>query len=199
MKHIYFKKSKARLIVLLHGTGGDEKSLIQLGEYIDPNASLLGIRGNIDEDGLNRFFKRLRPGVFDEENLMLETNNLNNFLNDFLRDNNFDLNEVVLIGYSNGANILGSLIMTKNAFYKAAILMHPMVPIRNYKNIKLNMTQVLITAGKNDPMVTVSETQELLSLLSEIYESVELRWFDQGHSISRSELDEVKNWYDDLK
>jgi phospholipase/carboxylesterase len=195
MKYIYLEKNKKRLIVLLHGTGGNENSLLSLGEYIDENASLLGVRGNIDENGLYRFFKRLRPGVFDKENLYYETENLSNFIEKFVDDEGLNIDEVVLLGYSNGANILGSLLLRTNLAIKAAILMHPMVPTREVLISDSKMTKILITAGVNDSMVPVTETKDLIDILAKNYKSKTLEWFDQGHGIGKQEIDFIKEWY----
>jgi phospholipase/carboxylesterase len=199
MKYIYLKKNKTRLIVLLHGTGGNENSLLNLGEYIDENASLLGVRGNIDENGLNRFFKRLRPGIFDEENLYDETENLANFIEKFADDEGFNLDEVVMLGYSNGANILGSLLFRKNLNIKSAILMHPMVPTREVIIDEMKTTKILVTAGVNDSMVPVTETNDLFSLISKKYQNIKLEWLNQGHGISKQEIDLIKEWYQTIK
>ena len=195
MKYIYLEKNKKRLIILLHGTGGNENSLLSLGEYIDENASLLGVRGNIDENGLNRFFKRLRPGVFDIENLYYETENLSNFIEKLVGDEAFNIDEVVLLGYSNGANILGSLLFRKNLAIKAAILMHPMVPTREVLISNPKETKILITAGVNDSMVPVGETKELFDILAKNYKKSTLEWFNQGHGIGKQEIDFIKEWY----
>ena len=68
-------KPAAPVLVLLHGTGGDERSLLDLGHDLDPQASLLGIRGNVLENGMPRYFKRLAEGIYDEEDLMFRGKN----------------------------------------------------------------------------------------------------------------------------
>lgn len=59
MEHIYMENKKgAPVFVLLHGTGGTEKDLIGLGELLNPEYNILSVRGNVQENGMNRFFKR---------------------------------------------------------------------------------------------------------------------------------------------
>ncbi len=43
------------VILLLHGTGGDENYLINLGRKISPGAAILTPRGNIFDNGSYRF------------------------------------------------------------------------------------------------------------------------------------------------
>ena len=59
----------APTLVLLHGTGGDENDLIPLGRMLVPDANLLSLRGNVLENGLPRFFRRIAEGVFDLKTL----------------------------------------------------------------------------------------------------------------------------------
>lgn len=75
MKHIYKAGSQpeAPTLLLLHGTGGTENDLVGLAEMIAPGAGILGVRGNVSENGMPRFFRRLAEGVFDEEDLIART------------------------------------------------------------------------------------------------------------------------------
>src|SRR5207248_1439843 len=65
--HEFVPGNSNRTLLLLHGTGGNERDLIPLGRELDPNASLLSPRGKILENGMPRFFRRLAEGVFDLE------------------------------------------------------------------------------------------------------------------------------------
>lgn len=98
MKHVFQKGSNDRVLLLLHGTGGTEHDLLPLADSIDPDASVLSVRGNVLENGMPRFFRRLAEGVFDEKDLVFRTNELNEFLAQAARDYGFNRNKVVAIG-----------------------------------------------------------------------------------------------------
>ena len=198
MKNIFVKGSNSNLLVMLHGTGGDEKSLIDVAKYIDQNASVLGIKGNVSENGINRFFKRFRPGVFDIDNLVEETKNLYNFISKFINENGFSEDNTIIIGYSNGANILGSMLYHYGKIAKGAVMMHPMIPIKKFLVEKQSGQKILITSGINDPLVSNDETSELVKILSQAGGEVIHLSFSEGHSVSLTELNEIKKWYNKL-
>ena len=112
MKHIFRqgKDLQGPTLLLLHGTGGTESDLLPLAEIIDADANVLSVRGNVQENGMPRFFKRLAEGVFDEEDLISRTKELYEFLDEAAVEYQFDRNYVIAIGYSNGANIAASLL-----------------------------------------------------------------------------------------
>ena len=130
MKHIFKpgKDASKPVLLLLHGTGGTEQDLLGLADLIDPDAGVLSVRGNVLENGMPRFFRRLAEGVFDEEDLIFRTQELNAFIDDAAKENDFDRLNVIAVGYSNGANIAASLLFHYADALKGAILHHPMVP-----------------------------------------------------------------------
>lgn len=195
MIHTYIDKNNVNLIVLLHGTGGDENSLINLAAYIDDNASVLGIRGNISEHGMNRFFKRIRPGIFDELNLKEEAKKLKDFIGEFVNNHNYKFENITIIGYSNGANILGGMLYLFGGISGLAVLMHPMIPLKNIKPLDLKNTNILITAGNKDPLVSINETNELYDKLKNSNANVRINKYNSGHQISQIEVDDIKSWY----
>ncbi|MCR8853849.1 alpha/beta hydrolase [Lysinibacillus fusiformis] len=200
MKHIFYKgtdETKPTLL-LLHGTGGNEESLIGLAREIDDTANLLSVRGNVLEHGMPRFFRRLAEGVFDIEDLIIRTKELNEFLNEASQQYGFDRQRIVAIGYSNGANIAASLLFHYEDVLAGAILHHPMVPRRGIELPKLSAIPVFIGAGTNDPMCTAQESEDLEALLSSAGATVTTNWFDFGHQLTIPEVHAAKEWYNSI-
>ncbi|MCM3112567.1 alpha/beta hydrolase [Lederbergia lenta] len=197
MKHIFQQGQdpNAPTLLLLHGTGGTEQDLLGIGKMISTQPSLLSVRGNVLESGMPRFFRRLAEGVFDEEDLIFRTEELNQFLDDSAQEYQFDRNNVIAVGYSNGANIAGSLLFHFQDSLKGAILFHPMVPRRGIDLPDLNGTSVFIGAGKNDPMCPPEESEELKVLLESAGAKVQLHWEHQGHQLTIGEVEKAKEWF----
>lgn len=195
MIHIYQKpKSNAPIFLLLHGTGGDERDLIPFVQSLNPNAGFLSVRGEVNEHGMNRFFRRLKPGVFDLEDLEKRTANLNAFLDEAARKYQFDKSQLIAFGYSNGANMIASLILYNGSLIKAAVLMHPMVPRRDLDPVDLSGLKVLITAGQHDAMCPVQETEDLEAILTSMNAEVSIEWFSGGHEITPNEVNRIRNY-----
>ncbi|WP_394579178.1 alpha/beta hydrolase [Cytobacillus firmus] len=197
MKHIFQKgKDPSKpVLLLLHGTGGTETDLLPLAGHIDPEASVLSVRGNVLENGMPRFFRRLAEGVFDEEDLLFRTKELNGFLDEAAQKYGFERDNIVAIGYSNGANIAGSLLFHHKNALKAAILHHPMVPRRGAELPDLCGTSVFIAAGTNDPICPAEESTDLKSLLESAGATVELHWESFGHQLTMGEVQAAARWY----
>ncbi|MEI4791169.1 alpha/beta hydrolase [Bacillus sp. FJAT-53060] len=197
MKHLFRKgKNEQRpVLLLLHGTSGTELDLLPLAEVVDSGASVLSVRGNVLEKGMPRFFRRLAEGVFDEQDLIERTKELYTFIGEAADGYGFDRDNVVAIGYSNGANIAGSLLFHYEDALKGAILHHPMVPRRGVSLPSLARKQVFIAAGENDPMCKPEESQELEQLLQDAGASVTLHWGNHGHQLTREEVDAAALWY----
>jgi len=197
MKHIFQKGNDPSrpTLLLLHGTGGNEQDLLPLAGRIDEQASVLSVRGNVLENGMPRFFRRLAEGVFDEEDLIFRTNELNEFLYQAAEEYQFDRQNIVAIGYSNGANIAGSLMFHFQDALRGAILHHPMVPRRGIELPDLTGKPVFIGAGTNDPICPAQESEELKALLENANATVRLHWENFGHQLTFGEVDAAEKWY----
>ncbi len=197
MKHIFKKGSNPQrpTLLLLHGTGGTEQDLLALADKIDPEANVLSVRGNVSENGMPRFFRRLAEGVFDEEDLIFRTDELNQFLNEASEKYEFDRSTITAVGYSNGANIAASLMFHYKEALNAAILHHPMVPRRGISLPDLSGKRVFITAGTNDPICPSQESKDLQQLLQEASANVEVHWENHGHQLTLSEVEAAAAWY----
>ncbi len=197
MKHLFKKgaNASAPTLLLLHGTGGTERDLIPLAEAIAPDASYLSVRGNVSENGMPRFFRRIAEGVFDEEDLVFRTEELNRFLDEAAGQYGFDRRRVLAVGYSNGANIAGSLLFHYKDALSGAILHHPMVPRRGIELPDLTGLPVFVGAGTNDPICSAGETEELRTLLEGAGASVTVHWESYGHRLTAGEVEAAATWY----
>ena len=184
----------ARTLLLLHGTGGDENDLVPLRDLLDPDAAVLSPRGKVLERGMPRFFRRLREGVFDLEDLVVRTHELADFVAAAARQYGFDPAGVVAAGFSNGANIAAAMLLLRPGVLRAAVLLSPMVPIVPETLPRLESTPVFIGAGRMDGMVPPDGTRALAELLERCGANVSTWWHDGGHMLTPEEVRAAAEW-----
>jgi phospholipase/carboxylesterase len=186
-------------LLMLHGTGGDEDNLIPLGKTLLPGAALLSPRGKVDEGGALRFFRRIREGVFDLKDLAVRTDELADFIKAASEKYGIRQEKIVAVGFSNGANIAGSLLLRRPGAITRAVLLAPMVPFEPDPQPDLSSTVVFIGAGRMDQMVPPAQTERLAELLRSCGARVSLHWEDGGHSIAPGEIRAAQAWLAGLR
>jgi predicted esterase len=192
--HTFVPGSSARTLLLLHGTGGTENDLVPLGRSLDPTAALLSPRGQVLENGMPRFFRRLAEGVFDEEDLVRRTHELAAFLESAAVRYGFDPAQLVAVGYSNGANIAGALLLLRPEALSGAALLRPMVPLVPPTMPDLSGKPVLVAAGRQDPIVSTEEAGALATLLRDAGATVTTSLEDAGHGLTQQTVEATRRW-----
>jgi phospholipase/carboxylesterase len=190
--HSRFEPGTSPALLLLHGTGGDENDLIPLGRLLRPGAALLSPRGQILENGQPRFFRRLGPGIFDEDDLIRRTHELADFVED--QSAGRHLGKVIAVGYSNGANVAAAMLLLRPDVLAGAILFRAMLPLEPPHPPQLDRTPVLLLAGRHDSMIPPDSTQRLAVLLEQAGADLTLAWRDSGHGLEQSEFTLARDW-----
>lgn len=183
-----------RVLLLLHGTGGDENDLVPIGRDLDPAAALLSLRGKVLENGMPRFFRRLAEGVFDEEDVVRRANELADFIPQAATKYGFDPARLTAVGYSNGANIAAAVLLLRPATLQSAVLFRGMVPITPTSEPDLPRARVLICSGTRDPIIPTENAERLAAMLRRAGAEVTLRFEEAGHQLMFDEIAAAKNW-----
>ncbi len=182
-------------LLLLHGTGGDENDLLPLGEALLPGAPQLSPRGKVLENGMPRFFRRLREGVFDLDDLRRRTHELADFVEAAGPAYGLGERRPVAVGFSNGANVAAAMLLLRPGTLGGALLIRPMVPLVPEPLPNLAGTRVQIHAGQADPLVPPPQSEALAKLLAEAGATVTLHWIAAGHALTREDLDAGRSWF----
>jgi predicted esterase len=196
--HDFVPGGSSRTLLLLHGTGGNERDLIPLGHELDPNAALLSPRGKVLENGMPRFFRRLAEGVFDLEDLRYRTNELADFVTAAAQHYGFASDQLVAVGYSNGANIAASMLLLRPEIMQTAILFRAMVPLVPDTLPNLSPVRVWIGAGDQDPIMPPSEVQRLVELLRRAGADATIRFFNAAHGLTNEDVVTARDWLEKL-
>lgn len=190
------KKNRNKLFVLLllHGTGGNEDDLIPVGKMLCQDCALLSPRGMVTENGMPRFFRRLAEGIFDIEDLKYRTHELADFIKKASRYYGFDLNKTVAVGFSNGGNIAASMILLRPEVLSGAILFRAMVPLEPESLPDLSNKQILLSEGLHDPIVSKHEAERLFDIFKKSGSKITLKWQKSGHNLTEEDIITAKEW-----
>jgi phospholipase/carboxylesterase len=172
-------------LLLLHGTGGDESDLLPLGRAVAPGAPLLSPRGKVLEHGMPRFFRRLREGVFDEEDVRRRADELADFVT--AAREAYGIAAPVAVGFSNGANIAAAMMLLRPEALSGAVLLRAMVPLAVPPSTRIDGTPVLLLSGVADPIVPEENARRLAAQLAAAGAAVEHRMLPAGHGLSQAD------------
>lgn len=201
--HSYFEpareKQSERTIIAFHGTGGDEDDLIPLIRSIEPNAAIISPRGQVLENGMNRFFKRSASGIFDEDDIRKRSTELNGFIEQAIHRYQRDSRQLLALGYSNGANMAAALILLYPQLFAGAVLLRPMLPITEPSPVDLTGKRLLVLRGVDDVVIPSDSTDDLIDVFRQCGAEVFVSEVAAGHNITTTDLETAKKWLADLK
>ena len=167
--HVFLRAEQSAAgppLLLLHGTGGNEYDLLPLRDRLSPGAAVLSVRGTVLENGMPRFFRRLREGVFDENDLRQRADDLGEFVATASAAYGIEERSLVAVGFSNGANIASALLLQRPGILAAAVLLSAMTPFATPPEVDLTGRLVIISNGARDPMIPASMTADLVAPVS---------------------------------
>ncbi|BCH14378.1 alpha/beta hydrolase [Mesorhizobium sp. L-2-11] len=180
------------LLFVFHGTGADENQLLSLGRDLAPQATIVSPRGDVSEDGAARFFRRTGEGVYDMDDLARATDKMVGFVRTHVEASKPA--SVLGLGYSNGANILASVVFAAPSLFDAAVLMHPLIPFEPEVKGSLAGRRILVTAGKRDPICPPNLTVRLEAYLRADGADVTVEWHDGGHEVQSNEIEAARRF-----
>jgi phospholipase/carboxylesterase len=196
--HIWEPNESDKTLLVLHGTGGDEESLLSLARRVAPGWNYLSPRGRVDENGANRFFRRFSEGVFDVEDMKRQAADLGRFVAESAKTYAFDMSKVYALGYSNGANIASALILGSHGSgvspVAGAVLIRAMVPYEPDISPALGGARILILNGAHDPLEPPGETDRLAAIYRSCGAEVDVRIIPAGHELTRMDIEAVSLW-----
>jgi phospholipase/carboxylesterase len=184
--------SRPVTLLLLHGTGGDENSLLSLGNDLCPGAALLGLRGKVLENGMPPSFRRFtEAGIGD---IRSRTEELAQFIRAASERYGFSTRRLVVVGHSDGANLAASLILLHPHYLAGAVLFRVMVPllpdlIRDFSNLF-----IFIGAATLDPLIPADQASELAAIFKSGGAKVAISWHEGGRELGEDDIQAARNW-----
>ncbi|RWH79211.1 MAG: alpha/beta hydrolase [Mesorhizobium sp.] len=180
-------------LFLLHGSGVDETTLVALGQQIAPHAVLVAVRGRIDQEGGFRWFARITPTRFEQESIRTEADAFAGFITAAAKRHGIDLSRTIFLGYSNGANLVSSVMLLHFGRIERAALLRPMPVLDEVPPADLSKARVLIIAGAAD-LTYAPFAPALVTLLESHGAAVDAHTIASGHEIGDRDAEIVREW-----
>lgn len=185
----------APTLLLLHGTGGDENDLVPTGQQLAPQFNILSVRGNVLENGAPRFFRRLGMGIFDEDDVRFRADELDDFLEKTLSEKGLNAGKLVALGYSNGANIAGALLLRHPKRLAGAALWRAMLPLQDPgPAVESNGASVLLLSGSTDPYYQPEGMARYERWLTESGFQPEHHLLPASHGLTTADFRRTADW-----
>lgn len=181
------------VLVLLHGSGGNEASLMPLAARMAPRAKLLGVRGRATEEGMPRWFRRYSPTTFDQKDVAFEAEAFAAFVAQATEAYDLPRAATAFVGYSNGANLLAALMTLKPGVVDKAVLMRAMPVLDNPAHADLTGTEVLMIAGREDQLYA-SYSEGLKQMLASRGATVEAHVVEATHELGEADVELARQW-----
>jgi phospholipase/carboxylesterase len=181
------------VLFLLHGSGVDETTLVPLARQIAPRAVLAAVRGRIPQEDGFRWFTRITPTRFDQDSIRSEAAAFAEFVAKVAKRQNLDLSRSTFLGYSNGANLVSSVMLLHPGMIERAALLRAMPVLDSVPPADLSKARVLIIAGSAD-LTYASFAPALVALLSAHGAEVDAGTVASGHEIGDPDAEIVRRW-----
>jgi len=179
-------------LLLLHGTGGDENSLLSLGNDLWPGAALLGLRGKVLENGTPPSSRRFTEA--GSTNVRSRTEELAQFIRAASEQYGFSTKRLIVVGHSNGANLAASLILLHPHYLAGAVLFRVTVPfvpeiVRDFSNLF-----IFIGAASQDPLIPAGQVGQLAAIFETGGADVAISWHEGGLELGEDDVQAARKW-----
>lgn len=199
-RHVFLPGKKDKpLLLLLHGTGANENDLIGLGQAVAPGFALLSPRGKVLENGMPRFFRRLAEGVFDIDDLYFRTDELADFIKAAQTQYQITHASIIVLGFSNGANIAASLLLRRPEYIDGAILIRAMTPYQPQQLPTLTGKNILMLSGQLDPIVPAENARYLASIFEQAGANLTFKNMPASHNLTQMDINIMADWLQNIQ
>jgi phospholipase/carboxylesterase len=187
------QNASGRVMILMHGSGGDESTLVDLASRIAPDATLIGVRGRVVQNGVKRWYKRLTPTEFDQQDVRAEATAFVEFMRSKATELKLDLSSATFLGYSNGANLIAAMTQLYPGIVTKAVLLRPMPVLADAPKVDLSNSKFLTIAGENDKLY-YPFADRLQKMLASCGAKVDARVIGTGHNLGDEDVRIVAEW-----
>jgi phospholipase/carboxylesterase len=180
-------------MVMLHGSGGDEHTLVALAAELSQGAPVLSLRGTVEIDGGFAFFHRRPDRSLDEADIVARVPPLAEFITAAIAYHGLARPPIV-VGFSNGAIMAAALLLRHPTLFSHGILFRPLSPFVVDPPAQPGARQVLIIDGEKDSRRSPGDGARLAERLTGAGMAVTHRVLPVGHAITDMDKRIALDW-----
>lgn len=185
-------ESPKRAVLLLHGAGGDENSMWDVGERFGPEVALISPRGKEDDNG-PRYFPRTEPNDPSGDEIQPRVDELSRFVSDACDAFDLDPEAIWVFGYSNGATAAAALALSHPDAVAGGVILAARPPFRHNGRV-LDGKGFFCGHGRADDQVSSADYEDVVELLVTAGAEIELHWYEGGHELAEERIAEAVAW-----
>lgn len=194
---------KTPTLIILHGYGADEYDLISVAQAFPP-LNIISIRAPIELPWGGYAWYHLEQtadGLRGDEVTRSQNEELLRLaIIEILEKEQLDKNNIILLGFSQGAAMSYSLVASPpdGVSINALIALSGYVPFeikKTLSSIGLNKLPVFISHGEDDDLISPKALDEAAELLRSAGSEVTANKYAMGHSVSNEVISDLKVWF----
>ena len=201
-KSLSFDKND-KVIIMFHGYGSNKDDLFSFAKFMNPNFLIISVQAPIQMDYNSYCWWSLNYNndmqlQMDAKEAKNSLNELNRFISEDLSTKyNFDLNQVYLIGFSQGCMISYALSINFPENYKKAVGLSGKIPyeIINYdEKFDYSNHNFFCSHGVNDQVIPIEVGRESNRWFSEKNINHKYLEFESAHGINSENFEQMNLW-----
>jgi phospholipase/carboxylesterase len=185
--HLFIPGSK-RIIITLHGFGGNESEVSQLGGWLDPDATIFSPRGGKILDGAHYWYGELTPEGFRPDDIHDRATQLRSLIQAAAEHYGFNPHDALIAGFSNGAAMALALATLYPEFITQVAAFSGVYPFPELPTADLSGTKIWYSHGDADPWVPTHASEHAQSSLQALLADTTVLIRPGGHTISGEEI-----------
>ncbi|MFT3823676.1 MAG: dienelactone hydrolase family protein [Chitinophagaceae bacterium] len=196
------KTAKPPLLILLHGVGSNEQNMFTLSNTLPVNFLVVSARGPLTLGAGSYAWFQVQftadGPVINETQAENARKEIIRFIDDLKKVEDFDENQVYLLGFSQGGIMSYSVALTAPEKIKGIVVMSgrllPEVKPLVVPAERLKKLTVFVSHGTQDPVLKFQYAEDAVGYLRSKGLQPDFHQYNEGHTINATMLNDVTNW-----
>lgn len=185
------------LLLILHGRGANEHDLLPLASGLDPRFLVVSPRAPLARWGGYHWYDLIEMGTPEPATYTQGLQALRRFVGELLAAYPVAADQLYLLGFSQGAMMSGSLLMTQPETIAGAVLLSGYLPLEQdlaVQKERLAGKPVFIGHGTADNVLPIHHGREARDFFQAAGADLSYHEYPMGHQISTRERQDVADW-----